>query len=50
MTTQPDSQFEEFWLQRLTLATAEPPYARTTAETAGGDEAGAGRAARRPAR
>jgi natural product biosynthesis luciferase-like monooxygenase protein len=35
MTTQPDSQFEEFWLQRLTLATAEPPYARTTAETLG---------------
>ena len=35
MTTQPDSQFEEFWLQRLTLATAEPPYARTTAEMLG---------------
>ena len=35
MTTQPDSQFEEFWLQRLTLATAEPPYARTTAELLG---------------
>jgi natural product biosynthesis luciferase-like monooxygenase protein len=33
MTTQPD--FEEFWLQRLTLATAEPPYARTTAEMLG---------------
>ena len=33
--TQPDSQFEEFWLQRLTLATAEPPYARATAEVQG---------------
>jgi hypothetical protein len=34
MTTN-DSQFEEFWLQRLTLATAEPPYARATAELLG---------------